>query len=184
LLIIPELGASIVATGATASAVRVGLATGCALAVCFAGSATLWWLYFDRVAAHARGGLARSGDESGVLARDAYTYLHIPIVAGIVLVAVGDELVIAHPGAGSTWFSCLALAGGAAVYLVGHLLFRARMTHTTSRPRIVAVAALLVLVPVGRALPQLALAAVVACGLAILAVIETRERLADERRAA
>ncbi len=98
LFIIIALGESIVVTGATASDAGADASTVVALTVCFLGSAALWWLYFDRIAGYAQERLANAGDEVGQLGRDAYTYLHVPIVAGIVLAAVGDELVIAHPG--------------------------------------------------------------------------------------
>jgi low temperature requirement protein LtrA len=184
LFVIIALGESIVVTGATASAAGVDRPTVAALTVCFAGSAALWWLYFDRIAGFAQARLARAGDdESGLLGRDAYTYLHIPIVAGIVLCAVGDELVIAHPGDDASLFAAFAIAGGPAVYLLGHLLFRARMTGTTSWPRIVAVLVLALLVVLGTALPVLGLAALVVVILGVLVAIETRDRIASERRA-
>ena len=178
------LGESIVVTGATASAAGVDRATVAALTICFLGSAALWWLYFDRIAGFAQARLARAGDaESGLLGRDAYTYLHIPIIAGIVLSAVGDELVIAHPGSDTSLFAAFAIAGGAAVYLLGHLLFRARMARSTSRPRIVAVLVLAALVPAGTGLPLLALAGLVAVILGVLVAIETHDRIVVGRRA-
>ncbi len=93
LFIIIALGESIVVTGATASDLSLDLARGVAVAVAFVGSAALWWLYFDRVAGLAGRRLATAPD-AGRLARDGYTYLHIPIVAGIIVTAVGDEIVI------------------------------------------------------------------------------------------
>jgi low temperature requirement protein LtrA len=184
LFVIIALGESIVVTGATASAAGVDRVTVVALTVCFAGSAALWWLYFDRIAGFAQARLADAGDdESGLLGRDAFTYLHIPIVAGIVLVAVGDELVIAHPGGDGSLFAAFAIAGGPAVYLLGHLLFRARMARSTSRPRIVAVVLLALLVVAGTALPLLGLSALVVVILGVLVAIETRDRIASERRA-
>jgi low temperature requirement protein LtrA len=184
LFVIIALGESIVVTGATASAAGIDRVTGVALTVCFLGSAALWWLYFDRIAGFAQARLADADDdESGLLGRDAYTYLHIPIVAGIVLCAVGDELVIAHPGQDASLFAAFAIAGGPTVYLLGHLLFRARKARSTSRPRIVAVVVLAVLVLLGTALPALGLSAVVVVVLGILVAIETRDRIASERRA-
>jgi low temperature requirement protein LtrA len=184
LFVIIALGESIVVTGATASAAGVDRATVIALTVCFLGSAALWWLYFDRIAGFAQARLARArDDESGLLGRDAYTYLHIPIIAGIVLSAVGDELVIAHPGQDGSLFAAFAIAGGPAVYLLGHLLFRARMARSTSRPRIAAVIVLAVLIVAGTELPLLGLAAVVVAVLAVLVAFETHDRIASERRA-
>ena len=90
LFIIIALGESIVVTGATASSLVLDFANGTALMVAFGTSAALWWLYFDEVGWRAQRFLSRSHD-SGRLARDAYTYLHIPIVAGIIVVAVGGR---------------------------------------------------------------------------------------------
>ena len=144
LFIIIALGESIVVTGATASSLVLDFANGTALMVAFGTSAALWWLYFDEVGWRAQRFLSRSHD-SGRLARDAYTYLHIPIVAGIIVVAVGDELVIAHPGASPSGVELAVILGGPALYLVGHTLFRLRMIHNVSRKRVVAMVAILAL---------------------------------------
>ena len=98
LFIIIALGESIVITGATASDLQIDVPRATAIAVAFLGSAALWWLYFSYVADIATRRLEKA-DDRGRLARDAYTYLHLPIVAGIIVAAVGDEIVIAHPGA-------------------------------------------------------------------------------------
>src|SRR4029079_12547794 len=118
LFIIIALGESIVVTGATASSLVLDFANGTALMVAFGTSAALWWLYFDEVGWRAQRFLARC-HERGRLARDAYTYLHSPIVAGIIVVAVGDELVIAHPGATATGVELAVLVVGPLLYLAG-----------------------------------------------------------------
>jgi len=176
LFIIIALGESIVVTGATASSLVLDFANGTALMVAFGTSAALWWLYFDEVGWRAQRFLAQSHD-SGRLARDAYTYLHIPIVAGIIVVAVGDELVIAHPGATPSGVELTVILGGPALYLVGHTLFRLRMIHNVSRKRVVATIAILALAALGGTLTSLALAACVLVILAVLAADETRHRL-------
>ena len=177
LFIIIALGESIVVTGATASSLILDFANGTALMVAFATSAALWWLYFDEVGWRAQRFLSRA-DDSGRLARDAYTYLHIPIVAGIIVVAVGDEVVIAHPGASPSGVELAVILGGPALYLVGHTLFRLRMIHNVSRKRVVAAVAILALAPLGGTLPALALAACVLAILSALAAAETHNRLA------
>jgi low temperature requirement protein LtrA len=184
LFIIIALGESIVVTGATASDAGADGTTVAALTVCFLGSAALWWLYFDRIAGYAQERLANAGDESGQLGRDAYTYLHVPIVAGIVLAAVGDELVIAHPGHHADLFESFAIVGGPALYLFGHLLFRFRMIKRTSKPWTVALAVLVALVVVGAvaALPLLALAVASTVVLAALLVYDARRRRAAEQQ--
>ena len=96
LFVIIALGESIVVTGATTSQLELTPARVIAFAIAFLGSAALWWLYFDFVATLAERALERA-ERRTLLARDAYTYLHIVIIAGILLSAVGDEIVIAHP---------------------------------------------------------------------------------------
>ena len=182
LFIIIALGESIVVTGATASSLVLDFANGTALMVAFATSATLWWLYFDEVGWRAQRFLSRA-DDSGRLARDAYTYLHIPIVAGIIVVAVADEVVIAHPGASPSGAELAVILGGPVLYLVGHTLFRLRMIHNVSRKRVVAAIAILALAPLGGTLSSLALAACVLAILAVLAAAETRNRLAGTAEA-
>ncbi len=179
LFIIIALGESIVVTGATASSLVLDLPIGTSLMVAFASSAALWWLYFDEVGWRAQRFLSRS-DERGRLARDAYTYLHIPIIAGIIVVAVGDEIVIAHPGATPSGVELAVILGGPVLYLMGHTLFRLRMIGNVSRKRVLAAVAMVALAPLGLVLPSLAIAACVLVILVVLAVAETRGRLAAE----
>jgi len=174
LFIIIALGESIVVTGATASDAGVSGRTISALSVAFVGSAALWWLYFDRVADSALARLRDATDRER-LGRDAYTYLHIPIVAGIVLTAVGDEFAIAGPGDVGSIAAAVAIAGGPALYLIGHQLFRLRMTGTISTARTAAILALLAAVPLGAVIPTLALLLAVATVLVLLVGYETRE---------
>ena len=118
LFVIIALGESIVLTGVTASSVGLSTSVTAALGMAFVASTALWWLYFsgnsgilvDRISAV---------DEAGGLGRDVYTYLHLPIIAGIVLMAVGDELVIAHPGDELTLSGALVTLAGPALYLLG-----------------------------------------------------------------
>ena len=174
LFIIIALGESIVVTGATASDAGVTGRVISALSVAFVVSAALWWLYFDRVAALA-GARLRDAPHRERLGRDAYTYLHIPIVAGIVLTSVGDEFAVAGPRDVGSISAALAIAGGPALYLIGHQLFRLRMTGTTSTARSAAIVALLAAVPLGEVMPTLALLIVVATVLIVLVGYETRE---------
>ncbi len=86
------LGDSILVAGITASELALTPARSAAIVVAFLGTAVFYWLYFDEVADRAAERLARAGPERGLLARDAFTYLHIPIVAGMLVTAVGNEL--------------------------------------------------------------------------------------------
>jgi low temperature requirement protein LtrA len=180
LFIIIVLGESIVVTGATAAGFEMSAARVAAITVAFLGSAALWWLYFDYVARIAQLRLDRA-DDRGRLARDAYTYLHIPMVAGIIVTAVGDELVIAHPGEELSPAGLVVVAGGPALYLLGHVGFRLRMAHSLSTKRLGAALALGVVGAIGVALPALATAAL---ALAVLVVLIAAELVAGVRRRA
>ncbi len=178
LFVMIALGESIVITGATASDLEIDLARATAIAVAFIGSAALWWLYFNATAAIAGRILAQS-DDPGRLARDAYTYLHIPIIAGIIVTAVGDELVIAHPGATLHGPELIALAAGPVLYLVGHLLFRLRMAGTISRRRLLAAIAIAALGVAGLAMPALLVSTLMT---AVLIAVIVGDLLAAGRR--
>ncbi len=136
--IIIALGESIGVTGLTASAGSVRGEALLALAVAFLESGALWWLYFGEVADHSRRELSDAKDP-GRLARDAYTYLHLPIVAGIVMVAVAGHFLIAHPGRVTGGPVSVMLVGGPALYLIGESLFRFRMIGSLSAKRVGAV---------------------------------------------
>lgn len=146
--IIIALGESIVVTGATAADAGLTTPVILAFAVAFLQTATLWWLYFGEVARHSRRHLAESVDP-GRLARDAYTYLHLPIVAGIIAAAVGDDLLIAHTSEALTAAGLAMALGGPIIYLIGDGLFRRRMIHSTDPKRVAAIVALLALAPLG-----------------------------------
>ena len=129
LFIILALGESIVITGATTSELVLKQPRIAAFIMAFLASAAIWWLYFTSVAALGEHYLEVSESRT-TLARDAYTYLHVVFVAGIILSAVGDELVIAHPGKILPPYEVAAVAAGPAVYLLAHTLFRYRLTGT------------------------------------------------------
>jgi len=169
--IIIALGESIVVTGATASSRGLTGTVIAALAVAFLVTGALWWLYFGEVAEHSRARLA-TADDSGILARDAYTYLHLPIVAGIIMVAVGDDLLIAQPRASLATAGIVMTVGGPALYLLGESMFRLRMIGSVSPKRLAAVVALCVLGLVAGDLSALALAGAVGVLMTALAVWE------------
>jgi low temperature requirement protein LtrA len=167
--IIVALGESIVVTGATASSHGLSPRVAIALAVAFLITGALWWLYFDEVAEHAQRNIAESGDP-GRLARDAYTYLHLPIVAGIIMSAVADDLLIARPERSLSAAGVAMTVAGPAVYLAGEALVRLRMISSISPQRLLAVLALLLLGLLGRTLSALALSGGVAIVLITLSV--------------
>jgi low temperature requirement protein LtrA len=135
LFIIIALGESIVLTGATTSAAALTPARISAFAIAFLTTAALWWLYFTLVARIAERRLELAPDRTRV-ARDAYTYLHVVFVAGIIVSAVGDEIVIAHPTEPLGGAEVAAVVAGPAIYLVAHALFRLRLTKTISARRL------------------------------------------------
>jgi low temperature requirement protein LtrA len=176
LFIILALGESVVAIGVGAAAqpisgpLLVGAVLGVAAAVC------LWWLYFDVVSLAAEHRLVEAQGKARVrLALEAYTYGHFPIVAGIVLAALGVEGVLVHAGDSEPLgaFYALPLFGGVALYLAGHLLFKQRMYNALSLPRLVAIGVLLAALPAAVVLPPLAGLAGLVLILAALIVVET-----------
>src|SRR4051794_5892937 len=135
LFVIIALGESIVITGATVSGVDLDAAILAAFATAFLTTAAMWWLYFTYVARIAERRLELAPNRTRK-ARDGYTYIHVVLVAGIIVSAVGDELVIAHPSEPLARAEVAAVVSGPAIYLLGHVLFRLRLTGTVSRRRL------------------------------------------------
>ena len=123
LFIIIALGEAVLMTGATFSETPATQPYWLAFLGSFVGSAAMWWIYFD-VGAKRGSERISASDNAGLMARNAYTYLHIPIVAGVVLTAVGDEMLITHPvGHGDTAMR-IAMVGGPALFLLGNQAFK------------------------------------------------------------
>jgi low temperature requirement protein LtrA len=121
--VIIALGESIVVTGATFSELTWTTETVTAFVSVFLGSIAMWWIYFHR-GAEAGSELISRASEPGRLARLAYTYLHMPIVAGIIVTAVADELVLKHPHSHSDLKTVLSAIGGPLLFLTGTILFK------------------------------------------------------------
>src|SRR6202035_3222455 len=121
--IIIALGESIVVTGATFADLAWTLETVGAFMSAFVGALTMWWIYFHK-GAEAGSELISRSSEPGRLARLAYTYLHMPIVAGIILSAVADDLVLTHPADHSDLKTVLSTIGGPLLFLIGTILFK------------------------------------------------------------
>jgi low temperature requirement protein LtrA len=126
LFIILSLGEGILVTGATFSELEATLPTVAAFLSAFIASVAMWWIYFDIGARRGRELIEHDG-MPGLLGRQAYTYAHIPIVAGIVVVAVADEQLLSHPTGHLEPFYVAALIGGALLFIGGNMLFK-RMT--------------------------------------------------------
>jgi low temperature requirement protein LtrA len=166
--VIIALGESIVITGATASRRGLTAPSVLALGVAFFVTGALFWLYFGEMAKGSMRTIAES-DDPGSLARDAYTYLHLPIIAGIIMVAIADDLLVAHPGEHLTTTGVVMATAGPAVYLLGESMVRLRMIRRLARKRLVCVVALVVLGLLGGDMSALALTIGVGALLAILA---------------
>jgi low temperature requirement protein LtrA len=180
LFVIIALGESIVITGATTAELHLDAARIAAFGLAFLATAAMWWLYFNYVAAIAQRRLATAPDRTR-LARDGYTYLHAVLVAGIILGAVGDELVIAHPTEVLPAAEVVAVVAGPALYLLGHTLFRLVMAGSLSVRRLTGALACAGLGLCGAFTPALALAALL---VAVLAGVIVSEHVAAARRAA
>ena len=180
LFIIIALGESIVVIGATTSDLHANAVRLIALALAFVSTAALWWLYFTYVAAIAQRRLELAEDRT-TLARDAYTYLHVVFVAGIIVTAVGQELVIAHPTETLVGRQIAVVVAGPAIYLLADVLFRLRMTGTTSIKRLTATVACAAAGLLGAVVPGLALAAVLA--LILIGLIGAEQLTTVRRRA-
>src|SRR5947209_11734535 len=181
LIILIAIGESIVAIGVGSDVgVDAGVVAAALLGTIVA--AALFLLYFDVVALVAARRLehAAEGRERNEVARDAFSYLHFPMVAGIVLVALGIERTIARVGHALHAVPAVALLGGAALYLLAHVAFRWRTVRRLSGQRLVAAGACLVLLPVALAAAALATLALLAALLAGLVLYE-RVRFAELR---
>jgi low temperature requirement protein LtrA len=157
LVIILALGESIIALGVGAEVeLTAGVITAAVLGIGLA--AALWWTYFDVVAlvTARRLTLATEGRERNTLARDSYSYLHFPMVAGIVLASLGLEETLAHVGDALDGVHAFALLGGVAVYLLAHVVLRLRNARTVNVQRFVLALGLFALIPVAMQVPALA----------------------------
>jgi low temperature requirement protein LtrA len=124
LFIIIALGEAILVTGATFADLKPTPATIAAFAVSFIASAAMWWVYFDIGAKRAGETIDEDGADTGRVARNAYTYLHMPIVAGIVVTAVADEMMLAHPTDHADLKFVLVACGGPFLFLLGNQAFK------------------------------------------------------------
>jgi low temperature requirement protein LtrA len=176
LFIILAIGESIVAIGVGAAGHPISAPLLAAGVLGIVAALCLWWLYFDVVSRAAEHRLRDAQGQARVrMALEAYTYGHFPIVAGIIVGAVGVEGVLAHAGEGEPLglFYAAALYGGFALYLAGHLLFKQRMYAALSVPRLVTVGVLLLALPAAFLSPLLGLAGLVLV-LGVLIGVETR----------
>jgi low temperature requirement protein LtrA len=181
LIVIIALGESIVAIGAGLEGeIDAGVVAAAALGLIVA--CALWWAYFDWVALDAESRFRRArGDHRATIARDAYSYLHFPMIAGIVLIALGVKKTIGDVGEPLKTAPAVALFGGIALYYAGHVGFRFRNTHTLYRGRLVALVVAVALIPVATEVDAL-VAVGLAAGLTSAVVAYEVVRYAEARR--
>ena len=173
LIIIIALGESVVALGVSAAGeeLSAGVVTAAALGV--AVVCAMWWLYFDVVAVVAARVLdSLSGRVQAKMARDSYSYIHLFMVFGIVLVALGLKKTLLDIEAPLKAVVSVALFGGMALYLLAHVAFRLRNIRTVNVQRLVVSGVLIALIPVGVLLPSLASLGILAGVLVALVIYE------------
>jgi low temperature requirement protein LtrA len=187
LVVIIALGESIVAIGVGASGTKLDAGVVTAAVLGIAVIAALWWAYFDVVAVVAERKLREArGYAQVALARDSYSYLHLPMIAGIVLLALGIKKTVADVGEPLDTVPAVALCGGVALYLLGHIAFRLRNVQSLNRQRLVAAIVCLALIPVATsvdALAALAIVTAVTSSLIAFEAIRFREARARVRAA-
>ncbi|NUS73857.1 MAG: low temperature requirement protein A [Corynebacteriales bacterium] len=178
LFIIIALGESLLVTGSLFGDLEITGTTFAAFFVAFAGSVAMWWIYFDRSAEHGSEVIANAQDP-GRLGRSAYTYAHIPMVAGIIVAAVADEKILAHPSGHTSMTVAFFVLGGPAMFVLGHALYK---NAHGARPstHALAFAALALLFPLHAVVTPLVLGAT---ATAVLLGLATWESLAWRRSA-
>jgi low temperature requirement protein LtrA len=172
--ILIALGESVVVIGATLAGLLNGPLAGshvrgrpadvAAFVLAFVGSAGLWWLYFDRSAAASTQVIERAADP-GALGRSAYHLIHPVMVAGIIVVAAADDVVLSDPGARAGLARAQLILGGTALFLAGHAAFKAAVWRTVSVPRLAGIGVLALL---GLLAPHVSVLILGACAAAVV----------------
>jgi low temperature requirement protein LtrA len=144
----------------------------------FAGSAALWWLYFVSTRELGEHSLDRQANRTS-RARDIYTYGHVLIVGGIILTAVGDEIVIAHPLDPLATAQLTVVIAGPVLFLVAQLALQLRATRRVDCARFVAISVCTVLGVLGGSLPALVVGAAL---VVVLIAVAVSDQVAETRR--
>jgi low temperature requirement protein LtrA len=183
LFVIITLGEALISVGLAADGEDLSAAWIFGAALAFALAVLIWWAYFDVAALAAEERLGRASlDERAVLARDAYTYLHYLLIAGIIVFAYGCKDMVAAATDEMTTAGAVALCGGIALYLLGQAIFRLRMTHSYGIHHLAAAGASLLLLAFAVRIPALVCGAIL--GVIMLAALfwERHELGAVRRR--
>lgn len=173
LFVIIALGESVLVTGATFAKLAWTPMAMASFLVAFVASVAMWWIYFNIGAERGSRHIAASADP-GRLARLAYTYIHLLLVAGIIVAAVGDELVLAHPAGHTDAKTAAVLIGGPVLYLIGNLMFKRLSARYFPLSHLVGLGLLALLVPVAIVASPLVLSGATTLVLVIVAIWETR----------
>jgi low temperature requirement protein LtrA len=172
LFVIIALGESILVTGAKFGNLPWTMTSVAAFATAFIGSVAMWWIYFNIGADRASRHIAMS-DDPGRVARLSYTYLHLPLVAGIIVAAVGDELVLSHPSGQTDTKTAAILLGGPALYIIGNMLFKRATSNSRALSHMMGLVLLVLVAPAHTILSPLAFSACTTLVLVVVAVWET-----------
>lgn len=172
LFVIICLGESIVAIGLAADGKPITAALIAAVAFGLVATIGLWRTYFGRLAVNAEESLRRPDQDAVLAAADGYSYLHLLIVAGIVVFAVGVRFAVEDPSASLPTAARLALCGGVALYLLGHAAFRLRMVGATNPFELTAIGAMAAILLVCGGLAAWVVTAIVAVVLLALSGVE------------
>ena len=177
--ILIALGESITVIGATFAELEWTGTTIAAFVTAFVASIAMWWLYFD-VSVEAGSERISKSDDPGALARLAYTYFHLPIVAAIVLAAVGDEFLLHHPTGHADGEMTLAIVGSSALYLFGNLLFKRAVLNRWAWTHVGGIVALTILAAFAESMTPLMLSMLATLVLVVIASVERHAYCTDE----
>jgi low temperature requirement protein LtrA len=177
LFITLALGESILITGSNFGELPSSVATVAAFVTAFVSTVALWWIYFDRAVFTVQA--MEESSDPGRIALLGHTYLHIPMVAGVIAVAAGDELAIAHPSDPVSTATAAVILGGPAVYLAGQALFRRTVFDRIQRSRIVGLAGVAALVPL--AVAEVSTLALLVAATAVIVAIAAYDTWATRR---
>jgi low temperature requirement protein LtrA len=184
LIVIIALGESIVAIGVGAGAeIDAGVVVAAILGIAV-GSA-IWWLYFDVIALLAERHLARlpPGKERNERARDTYSYLHFPMIAGIILSALGLKKTLEDVEASLDVVIAFAMFGGVGIYLLAHVAARLRHVRTVNWHRLLCALVLFALIPIAMDVIAVAALAMLTVALWVLIALEAVRFTGSRQRA-
>jgi low temperature requirement protein LtrA len=179
LFVMIALGESVIATGSSFSqSPHLDAPTLIALFVAFAGSVAMWWIYFDTASEHGTHAITHSDDPGRIGAY--FHYIHVTLIAGIIVAAVADELVIHHPGEHLELASALVIIGGPLLYLIGNALYKRVVYGWVPPSHIAGVVLLLLLAPLAFATDRLMVGGLASAVLIVVAAWQSLRAPARE----